>query len=250
MKKLKTPFLFAIACLPVAIIGGYFVLQYQLELLPPETIRQLVETAGSQASLIAIGLIQTAVTVILAAFFGRILAEKLGLWNHFRFEKKQMQTAILLSGIAGILFSADYWTFGAAFPQIQQAAKAGMTLWGVLASVFYGGIIEELLMRLFLMSFIGFILWKLFWRKQENVPAAALIAANILAAVLFAAGHLPVTIAAFGALTPLLVFRCFLLNGGFGLLFGWLYRKYGIQYAIIGHAMCHIVSKLIWGIAL
>lgn len=250
MKKLKTPFLFALCCLPAAIIGGYFVLQYQMELLPPATIHQLIEQVGSKAALIAVGLIQTAITVMLAAFFGRILADKLGLWKPFWFEKKQLQTAVLLSVIAGILFSADYWTFGAAFPKIQEATKVGMTLWGVPASVFYGGIIEELLLRLFVMSLIGFILWKLFWRKKENVPVAALITANIIAAALFAAGHLSATLATFGSLTPMLLFRCFLLNGGFGLFFGWLYRKYGIQYAMVGHALCHIVSKLIWWIAL
>lgn len=38
----------------------------------------------------------------------------------------------------------------------------------------------------------------------------------------------------------------FLLNGGFGLLFGWLYRKYGIQYSMLSHALLHIVSKMIW----
>lgn len=50
----------------------------------------------------------------------------------------------------------------------------------------------------------------------------------------------------FGGLTPLLVVRCFLLNGAFGLVFGWLYRKYGIQYAMLSHALLHIVSKTIW----
>ena len=34
----------------------------------------------------------------------------------------------------------------------------------------------------------------------------------------------------------LVLLRCFLLNGELGLVFGWLYRKYGIQYAMIGHA--------------
>ena len=38
----------------------------------------------------------------------------------------------------------------------------------------------------------------------------------------------------------------FLLNGGIGLLLGWLYRKYGLRYAMIAHAGCHLVSKLIW----
>ena len=250
MRRFRKPLLFALVCLPAAVIGGYFMLRYQLELLPPESIGQLTEQAGSRAALIAVGLVQTAAAVLPAAFFGRILAEKLGLWRPLRFEKKQLQTTVLLSVPAGILFSADYWTFGAVFPEIQEAAEAGMTAWGVLASVFYGGVIEELLMRLFAMSLTGFILWKLFGRKKEKVPAAALITANILASLLFAAGHLPAAIVLFGSLTPLLVFRCFLLNGGFGLLFGRLYRKYGIQYAMAGHALCHIVSKLIWRIAL
>ena len=35
-------------------------------------------------------------------------------------------------------------------------------------------------------------------------------------------------------------------NGGIGLLFGLLYRKYGLRYAMIAHGGCHVVSKLIW----
>ena len=38
------------------------------------------------------------------------------------------------------------------------------------------------------------------------------------------------------------------LAGSFGLLFGYLYRKFGIQYAMVSRAMFHIVSKLIWTI--
>ena len=250
MKKLYKPFLFALTCLPIALAGGFFVLNYQLELLAPDMIRQMIAQVGSKALLMVVGLIQTAGFVILAAFFGRILAEKLGLWKPLRFEKKPVQIAVLLSVLAGILLAADYWTFGTADPRIREATRVGMTLWGVLASVFYGGIIEELLLRLFVLSLVAFLLWKLFWRRTAQAPSAALISANILAALLFAAGHLPATVGAFGALTPILIFRCFLLNGGFGLLFGWLYRKYGIQYAMVGHTLCHVVSKVIWGIAL
>jgi membrane protease YdiL (CAAX protease family) len=72
-----------------------------------------------------------------------------------------------------------------------------------------------------------------------------LVVANVVAAMLFAAGHLPATEMTFG-LTPMLVFRCFLLNGGLGLAFGWLYRKFGLRYAMIAHGAYHVVSKLIW----
>jgi membrane protease YdiL (CAAX protease family) len=71
------------------------------------------------------------------------------------------------------------------------------------------------------------------------------VIANVISALLFAASHLPATVL-MGGLTPWLVFRCFLLNGGFGLVFGWIYRKHGIAYAMLAHALFHIVSKIIW----
>ena len=104
------------------------------------------------------------------------------------------------------------------------------------------------MLRLFFMSLIAYIIWKLFFKKhhKENIPASVFIIAHIIAALLFAAGHLPATISVFGTLTPVLLIRCFLLNGGFGLVFGWLYRKHGIIYAMLGHILFHVVSKLIW----
>jgi len=104
------------------------------------------------------------------------------------------------------------------------------------------------MLRLFFMSLIALIIWKVFAgkRDREHIPAGVFIAANIIAALVFSAGHLPAIISIFGELTPLLLFRCFLLNGGFGLIFGWLYRRHGIVYAMMGHALFHIVSKLIW----
>ena len=71
------------------------------------------------------------------------------------------------------------------------------------------------------------------------------MAANVMTALLFATGHLPATAVMMG-LTPMIVLRCFLLNGIFGLAFGWLYRRYGLRYAMLAHGGCHVVSKLIW----
>ena len=95
---------------------------------------------------------------------------------------------------------------------------------------------------------VPFVFWKVFCRKaaKEEIPEGIFIVANILCAMVFAAGHLPATVSMFGGLTPLVVFRCFLLNGALGMVFGWLYRKYGIVYSCIGHMGTHIISKLIW----
>ena len=246
MKKYKAPLFFVLKLLPVTLAATFFMLRYQLELLSGEMIETLLSQAGSIPVLMAVGMVQTAVIVSLAGFFGCVLSGKLGLWKEFHFEKDRLPKPLFLSVLCGVLFSLDYWAFGAVIPGVREAALSGMTVNGVLASVLYGGIIEEILMRLFFLSFVAWILRMLFARKQETVPAWIFVTANVAAALLFAAGHLPATAGIFGSLTPMLVLRCFLLNGGFGIVFGRLYRSYGIHYAMLGHAVCHIVSKLIW----
>lgn len=248
MAKLKKPLLFVLCLLPIAIIGGIFVGYYQLDTLSDEAIAEFVAEAGSIDLLIVIGTVQTVGYALFCGFFGYILADKLGLWKPIRFEKRSLIVTLAISVVGGTLLSLDHWVFGGMIDGIQSANIASLTVSGVIASIFYGGIIEEVLLRLFFMSLIAFIIWKVFCRKynRENIPTGVFVGANIIAALVFAAGHLPATVAIFGELTPLILFRCFLLNGGFGLVFGWLYRKHGIVYAMTGHALFHIISKLIW----
>ena len=99
------------------------------------------------------------------------------------------------------------------------------------------------MLRLFFMSLIAFVISKL--SKDKTVTDTHIIIANVLSALLFAAGHIPATVQMIG-ISPIIILRCFLMNGGFGLIFGRMYRKYGIQYAMLTHAGVHIVSKLIW----
>lgn len=246
MRKLKKPLCFALAMAPIGAVAGYFTILYQLDFLDAEIIGQAVSQLGSLEALIAVYIVQTVGYALFCGFFGYLLANCLGLMGTFLFGKRPLLITLTLSLVGGILFSLDYWTFGAWIPGLRETTDLTLNLHVILASVLYGGIIEELMLRLFLMSLIAFLIWKLFFRKQETVPAGVVVAANILAALLFAAGHLPATAMMFGTLTPLLLLRCFLLNGGFGLLFGWLYRKFGIQYAMLSHGVLHIVSKLIW----
>ena len=139
----------------------------------------------------------------------------------------------------------DILVFGKYSHAIMESYATKPSIPYLIAMVTYGGVIEEVMLRLFFMSLIAFILHKLLERKEEKPSTKVLIISNIIAALLFAAGHLPFTSILFG-LTPMFIFRCFLLNGGIGLMFGWLYRKYGLRYSMIAHAGCHIVSKVIW----
>lgn len=246
MKKSKKPLLFSLAMLPVSLIAIYFTVLYQFDLYDKATIELLVSQIGSMELVMVVTLVQNCAMIFAACFLGHILAGKLGLLCPIRFEKRTLGLTGILAVVSGSILALDYWTFGSLEPMIRESTSAGMTACGVTASILYGGIVEELLLRLFMMSLIAWALWKLFARKQETCPEGILVAANIVAALLFAAGHLPATVMTFGALSPMLLFRCFLLNGGFGLVFGWLYRKYGLQYSMLCHAGAHIASKLIW----
>lgn len=246
MKRFRKPLLFALSLLPFAVLGAYFAALYQLDFLDEATLSQVVEQLGSTGAFIAVYMVQIALYVLVMGSVGYLLAEKLGLMRPIRFEKAALLKTLPLCMLAGALFSLDYWTFGAWIPGVREATDITLSLHVVMASVLYGGIVEEIMMRLFLMSLLAWLGWKILFRRHEKPPVAVIAAANVIAALLFAAGHLPATAMIFGTITPLILLRCFLLNGGFGLFFGWLYRRYGIQYAILGHMMAHMVSKLIW----
>ncbi|MEE1056279.1 MAG: CPBP family glutamic-type intramembrane protease [Acutalibacteraceae bacterium] len=248
MNKLKKPFLFTIALLPVAILGGLFTCLYQFDLYSDEVVEQTIAQIGSKEMLILVYVIQICAYTFVCGLIGYILAEKTGLMRSFKIEKSALVKVLLITAVMGVIFSLDYWTFGSVEPAIQEGTKAGLTVNAVIASVLYGGVIEEVMLRLMVMSLFSFIIWKIFCRNKpkEKIPEIVFLTANIVAALLFAIGHIPATINAFGELTPLIVFRCLLLNGGLGFVFGLIYRKYGIQYSMIGHMGVHIISKLIW----
>lgn len=248
LKKIKNPLLFTAVMIPIAAIGGVFTIMYTFPAYEPAMQQEILASAGSYAALLVSSALQSVVITVICGFVGYILSDKIGLMRRFKFEKKYLLPASVITVICGILFSLDYWVFGGIFPQVAEIYETQTTASSFLSGILYGGVVEEVLMRLFLMSLFAWILWKVFARKydKERIPKSIFITANILAAALFAAGHLPATIGVFGSLTPVIVFRCFLLNGGLGFVFGQLYYKYGIQYAMLSHAGIHIISKVIW----
>ena len=247
--RFRRSLMFALGLLPVALVAAYFTALYQLEILDADTLAQLLEQMGSESAFIAVYMVQIALYALVMGFVGHILATKLGLMRPARLEWSALKWTLPLAAAAGVLLSLDWWTFGAWIPGLREATDLTLSVPVIFASILYGGVVEEVMLRLFMLSLLAWLGWKVFFRKAEKAPAGVIIAANVISALLFAAGHLPATVMLF-EITPLVLLRCFLFNGGLGLFFGWLYRRFGIQYAMIGHALAHIVSKLIWFIFL
>ena len=251
LNKYKKSLLFVLALVPVALVGGYFTGVYGWNELTDDVKSQILAQTGNNLSLYyLITTLQTLLYTAIFGFFGYILSEKIGLMKPVRFEKQPTVTTLGMTLFTGLVLCTDLFYFKNRIPQVaaMYQGKPSFAYW--MASVLYGGVIEELLLRLFMMSLIAFLAWKLFFRGAATPPTGVIIAANIVAALLFAAGHLPSTMQMFGETTPMILLRCFLLNGAGGLVFGYLYRKYGIQYSMMAHAGAHIVWKIIWIIVL
>ena len=247
----KTLLFFAI----IGLIGGYTLGLFMLESYPAEIQQQVINELNS-AGLgnvpidVAVGVLNAISSLLYGVILGALgiwLGKKTGLWkDEINITKKPLIASIIVSIIGGLLMILpDLLFFNIYSEVIANSYNAKPSFVFILASVTYGGVIEEVMLRLFMMSLIAFILHKLFSSKNKMPTTTILIISNIIAALLFAAGHLPATFMMIGN-SPLIIARCFVLNGGIGLLFGWLYRKYGLRYSMIAHAGCHIVSKLIW----
>lgn len=231
----------------VGLVGGFFTGIYLMDSYSPEMQQQLLDQGLNNILLGVVTAVQAAGYGLVLGAIGIFLGKKVGTWKDERaLAKKPLMIAAAVGVLGGlVMILSDVLFFGRYSEAVMNSYASKPTIPYLLGMVSYGAVIEEVMLRLFNMSLIAFILHKLFWRKNEDTPVVALITANILSALLFAAGHLPATFTLLGD-SPLIIFRCFLLNGGLGLLFGWLYRKYGLRYAMIAHGGCHAVSKLVW----
>lgn len=149
--------------------------------------------------------------------------------------KKIIKSILLLSvslgfGVAVAIYILDY---------LFTLMGAGITthgnhapIWQTLLAAFYGGITEEILMRLFLMSFFIWLGMKIF--RQKKASKIGIIFSIFLAAIIFGLGHLPIT-SSLTKINPLVISRAIVLNSVAGIVFGWLFWKKGLESAMISH---------------
>ncbi|WP_108658984.1 CPBP family glutamic-type intramembrane protease [Acuticoccus kandeliae] len=158
--------------------------------------------------------------------------------------------ALLLGLLAGAaVFLVDLYGFHAGAATIaadtgaEGSTRATAAFWTNLAGgLLYGGINEEIMLRLFLVSALVYLGGFVFGRPGAARPALVWTAI-ILAAVIFGLLHLPIT-STMTAITPLIVARAIVLNAIVGLVAGGLYVRYGFEAAALSHAAAHIPIQL------
>jgi hypothetical protein len=149
-----------------------------------------------------------------------------------------------------LMFLLECYWFAAHVPVALKNSEVNAKAWMRFLASFYGGLSEEILTRLFLISGLAWTLG-LVWRNNNGgVADGGFWLAIILAAVLFGLGHLPTT-RAFTPLTPMITIRAVMLNGIAGIAFGWLFWQYGLEVAMMAHftadVLIHLVGPLLIG---
>ena len=241
---IKENWKFLLLVLLGGLIGGYCTGIYYYDSLSSELLKQIQEQNITRETLGVSSSIQYGILYgIILAGIGIFLSKKIDLWNDFKIDKKSIVATIIITIIGAlILFPGDKLIFGSLNTWVLEQYTVKPTIYKIIGGLLVGGIIEEVMMRLFFMSLIVFVISKVM--KKKEIPTFVYVIANILVALLFAAGHLPST-ANMTTLTPILIIRCFLFNGGLGIAFGYLYRKYNIRYAIVSHGLCHLIADVL-----
>jgi len=229
----------------VGLIAGGLIGSSQISTASEEFKSQLVSALGSIEMVIIVGAMQAGILTFVATFFGLKLARGLYLKLYAESNKSNLIMVSLISlFIALFITLSDKFIFAPYLPP--EAATYKFSLLYFISSILYGGIIEELLLRLFLMSLIALILLKVFVRTKESgsIPSWVFAVSITLAAIIFGLAHLPATAQTIELSTPIII-RAIVLNGVGGIGFGYLYWKIGLSHAIYAHALTHVLNQLI-----
>ena len=235
--------------------GGITVLPYQMSMMS-SGLSPVKDQAGfSSGVIITLMVIQVTVMTLIASWVGLTLAAKVGLdlpiwrsWlNEGRFIgfSKRWLVISFLGGLVGTLLITllEIHLFQPFLPEL--SVVPSVSLWKSALTMFYGGIVEEVLVRLCLMTLLVWVFSR-FLRNRTHIPAYLYGIAIVVAALLFGLGHLPATQMLFGELTSVLIVRALIGNGLLGIFFGYLYWKKGLEYAIISHMASDFFLHVVW----
>ena len=168
MKELiKSNLKYIIFLVIFGVIGGYFTAIYSIQILGQDMIDEALAEVGSIDMLIIITILQSLGYSLILGIIGKVLAKKIGVWRKVTFEKKGNIELILVTVLGGAAFILIDCLFFSNFSDvIKNSYAVKPTAEYIIASVTYGAVIEEVMLRLFFMSLIAWIIKKISKKKE------------------------------------------------------------------------------------
>ena len=184
-------------------------------------------------------------------FLGLKLSQKLAIPNLFCSEVSNRQR-FGLPALAGVLIGIFLILMDLIFSRFLQLGSLPHPPFptSLVASI-SAGIGEEILFRLFFISFWTWLVSYVLLRRKGFVPVFWVI--STLSAVAFSASHFPSLMFLMGAnslsqLPLLLIVEIFLLNGALSLVAAYFYKKSGYLAAAGVHFWADVVWHVVWGL--
>jgi membrane protease YdiL (CAAX protease family) len=216
---------------------------------------KLAEAPLPMPLVLVLGLLQNSIILVVLIGVGLVLTAKTELpgtpliedWRAGRDVGQGVRAMISPSLLTGVLVGAVVLLMFAfllrnELPQLPVGKAALMPVWKRLLLCFYGGLTEEIIMRIFAFSFLIWLLRKLLRTGNEALGSKVFWAANILLALIFGLGHL-------GSVVPLMpvtfkiVLGALLLNGVASFAFTGLYMRRGLEASMLAH---FVADFMIW----
>jgi len=221
------------------------------------TIVETATKANIPAQLLAGGqILQSAISMLLAVGVGLVLSKKTGLGapileGYLNGEtvaaklRSHFIPSVFLGVLGAIVAKAlDAWFFIPRMPGFSSVISQAFGWKGFLAS-FYGGLTEEILSRLFLLTLFAWIFSWFNRAKKDQQPSPTVMWGAILSsAIIFGLGHLPATLAT-NQFSPMILARAIALNGMPGTIFGYLYWKRGLESSMMSHFSSDLIAHVI-----
>lgn len=233
-----------------------------LALQPPPA--NLLEAAPELAALSPLALRATLllnplILLTLMSLAGALVAHRVGLGSRFagtlradagRTSARWVVVAVATGlGVALLLSVADALlapSLGEEWASVQRKVAEAPIGQAVVVGALYGGVAEEVMMRWGLMSLVLFALGRvsgLFSASRAGGDVAGVTPllvwlAIVVAALAFAAGHLPALAQSLEPTAPV-VARTLALNALAGAAYGWLFWRHGLEAAMLAHAATH-----------
>ncbi len=221
-------------------------------------ITQSPELVISYSAFLVISLLQSCILIIGSILLGKWATKKLN-WHDYTLNAIEANDINALQNAAKTqLIPSLYYSIPASFcfvitlyvllfPLLDDNLVAQMndfSISSLITRIFYGGIIEEILLRWGILSALVLLGVTFFKRNVQMVWWMAIITSSLL----FGLGHLPIYLAT--AVNPNIITMLLIVaaNSYAGIFLGWIFKKFGLISAMIAHILFHVTWFLIYSI--
>jgi len=221
-------------------------------------IVQSPERIISHNSFLIIALLQSSLLIIISILLGSWATKKIN-WQDNALNamaandlqglqhaiKTQIIPSLLYSIPASLCFVATL--YAVLFPLLDHNLVVQMNDFStssLIMRIFYGGIVEEILLRWSMLSILVLLGLTLFKQRVQLAWWTAIVISSLL----FGCGHLPMYFATTANPTITTIFLIIGANSYAGVFFGSIFKKFGLISAMIAHMLFHITWFALYSI--